>query len=74
MGDYVEELYSQAVDLVRQHRKPSTAFVQRKLQLGYNAAAALMERMEREGVVSHPNHAGARQLLEPGGAASLSAH
>jgi uncharacterized protein (UPF0335 family) len=59
-----EALYAQAVALVRRDGKPSTSYVQRCLQLGYNRAAAIMERMEAEGIVGPPNHAGARVILQ----------
>ena len=44
-------------------RKASTSYIQRRLQIGYNRAASLMERMEKEGVVGQPNHAGKREIL-----------
>ena len=44
-------------------RKASTSYIQRRLQIGYNRAATLMERMEEEGVVGQPNHAGKREIL-----------
>lgn len=58
-----DRLYEQAVAVVRAANKASTSYVQRSLQLGYNAAATLMERMEREGVVGPANHAGKREVL-----------
>jgi S-DNA-T family DNA segregation ATPase FtsK/SpoIIIE len=57
------ELYDQAVAVVTRDRKASTSYIQRKLQIGYNRAASLMERMEREGVVTAANHAGKRDIL-----------
>jgi S-DNA-T family DNA segregation ATPase FtsK/SpoIIIE len=57
------ELYDQAVALVCRERKASTSFVQRHLQIGYNRAARLIERMEAEGVVSTANHVGKREVL-----------
>jgi uncharacterized protein (UPF0335 family) len=57
------ELYAKAVEIVRRDLKASTSYVQRRLQLGYNRAAALIERMEREGVVSGPDHNGKREVL-----------
>jgi S-DNA-T family DNA segregation ATPase FtsK/SpoIIIE len=57
------ELYDQAVAVVTRDRKASTSYIQRRLQIGYNRAASLMERMEREGVVSAANHAGKRDIL-----------
>jgi S-DNA-T family DNA segregation ATPase FtsK/SpoIIIE len=59
------ELYNQAVALVCRERKASTSFVQRHLQIGYNRAAKLIERMEAEGVVSGANHVGKREVLAP---------
>ena len=59
------ELYDQAVALVTRERKASTSFVQRHLQIGYNRAAKLIERMEAEGVVSAANHVGKREVLAP---------
>jgi S-DNA-T family DNA segregation ATPase FtsK/SpoIIIE len=58
-----DKLYRQAVEVVMRHRKASTSFVQRQLQLGYNRAARLVERMENEGLVSAPNHVGKRDIL-----------
>ncbi|HEY5105416.1 MAG TPA: DNA translocase FtsK 4TM domain-containing protein [Caulobacteraceae bacterium] len=57
------ELYDQAVAVVTGDRKASTSYIQRRLQIGYNRAASLIERMEREGVVSAANHAGKRDIL-----------
>lgn len=59
-----QALYDQAVALVRRDGKASTSYVQRRLQLGFNHAASLIERMEREGVVGPPNHAGKRDVLQ----------
>jgi S-DNA-T family DNA segregation ATPase FtsK/SpoIIIE len=62
------DLYQQAVQVVTRDRKASTSYIQRRLQIGYNRAASLMERMEKEGVVGQPNHAGKREILvEAGG-------
>ena len=58
-----DELYDQAVALVCRERKASTSFVQRHLQIGYNRAARIMERMERESVVTQANHVGKREVL-----------
>src|SRR5216683_3292187 len=57
------DLYQQAVQVVLRDRKASTSYIQRRLQIGYNRAASLMERMEKEGVVGQPNHAGKREIL-----------
>jgi len=65
-GDSGDLLYRQAVALVRRERKASTSFVQRHLQIGYNRAARIIERMEAEGVVSAANHVGKREVLGAG--------
>ena len=57
------DLYSQAVAIVKRDRKASTSYIQRRLQIGYNRAATIMERMEQEGIVGQPNHAGKREIL-----------
>lgn len=62
-GKSGDELYDRAVAVVLKHKKASTSFVQRQLQLGYNRAANLIERMESEGLISAPNHAGKREIL-----------
>ncbi len=62
-GGAGNELYDQAVAVVTRDRKASTSYIQRRLQIGYNRAASLMERMEREGVVGPANHAGKRDIL-----------
>jgi S-DNA-T family DNA segregation ATPase FtsK/SpoIIIE len=49
--------------VVVRDRKASTSYVQRRLQIGYNRAATLIERMEEEGVISSANHAGKRDIL-----------
>ncbi len=59
------DLYAQAVAIVKRDRKASTSYIQRRLQIGYNRAASLMERLEQEGVVGQPNHAGKREILIP---------
>ena len=64
-GDASNDLYDQAVALVTREKKASTSFVQRHLQIGYNRAARIMERMEQEGVVSQANHVGKREVLAP---------
>jgi S-DNA-T family DNA segregation ATPase FtsK/SpoIIIE len=68
MGDDGGEgdLYQQAVQIVVRDRKASTSYIQRRLQIGYNRAASLMERMEKEGVVGQANHAGKREILVEG--------
>ncbi|HYD30102.1 MAG TPA: FtsK/SpoIIIE domain-containing protein, partial [Azospirillaceae bacterium] len=62
-GGSGDDLYDKAVALVCRERKASTSFIQRHLRIGYNSAARLIERMEAEGVVSKPNHAGKREVL-----------
>jgi S-DNA-T family DNA segregation ATPase FtsK/SpoIIIE len=59
-----QDLYRQAVQVVCQHKKASTSFVQRQLAIGYNRAARLIERMETEGIVSPANHVGKREILD----------
>ena len=60
-----DEVYDRAVAVVTRDRKASTSYIQRRLQIGYNRAASLMERMEQEGVVGPANHAGKRDILAP---------
>jgi S-DNA-T family DNA segregation ATPase FtsK/SpoIIIE len=62
-GSSGDALYDQALILVRRERKASTSFIQRHLQIGYNRAARIMERMEAEGVVGQANHVGKREIL-----------
>jgi len=57
------DLYDRAVAVVTRDGKASTSYIQRRLQIGYNRAASLMERMEQEGVVGAANHAGKREIL-----------
>jgi DNA segregation ATPase FtsK/SpoIIIE, S-DNA-T family len=63
LGLGAADLYDQAVSIVLRHKKASTSYIQRRLQIGYNRAASLMERMEKEGVVGPANHAGKRDIL-----------
>jgi DNA segregation ATPase FtsK/SpoIIIE, S-DNA-T family len=65
-GAEAADLYQQAVQIVLRDRKASTSYIQRRLQIGYNRAASLIERMEKEGVVGQPNHAGKREVLVGG--------
>ena len=58
-----DELYSQAVDIIKSEGKASTSFLQRKLQIGYNRAARIIDMMEADGVVSKANHVGKRDVL-----------
>ena len=55
--------YAQAVQIVAREGKASTSFLQRKMRIGYNSAARLIERMESDGHISHPDHVGRRQVL-----------
>src|SRR3954452_7189675 len=57
------DLYQQAVQVVTRDKKASTSYIQRRLQIGYNRAASLTERMEQEGIVGQANHAGKREIL-----------
>jgi S-DNA-T family DNA segregation ATPase FtsK/SpoIIIE len=61
--DGEERLYDRAVAIVARDRKCSTSYIQRKLQIGYNRAARLVEEMEAQGVVSMANHVGKREVL-----------
>ena len=58
-----DELYESAVDLIKSEGKASTSFLQRKLQIGYNRAARIIDMMEAEGLVSKANHVGKRDVL-----------
>jgi S-DNA-T family DNA segregation ATPase FtsK/SpoIIIE len=57
------DLFDRAVEIVRRDRKASTSYLQRRLSIGYNRAATLMERLEKEGVISAANGAGKREVL-----------
>jgi DNA segregation ATPase FtsK/SpoIIIE, S-DNA-T family len=58
-----DELFKEAVQIVQREGKASTSFIQRCLKIGYNRAANIMEQMERDGLVSKPNHVGKREIL-----------
>lgn len=58
-----EDLYAQAVEIVRNDKKTSISYVQRRLRIGYNRAALLIERMEDEGIISAPDHTGKRTIV-----------
>jgi len=62
-GEGANDLYDRAVAVVTRDGKASTSYIQRRLQIGYNRAASLIERMEQEGVVGPANHAGKREIL-----------
>ena len=59
-----DELYNNALEIVKSEGKASTSFLQRKLQIGYNRAARIMDMMEAEGIVSKANHVGKRDVLK----------
>ncbi len=63
--DKDKSLYDQAVDIVQRDRRASTSYIQRRLKIGYNKAATLIEEMEEQGVISAPNHKGQREILTP---------
>ncbi|WP_137388691.1 DNA translocase FtsK [Rhodoligotrophos defluvii] len=62
-GEDSGDLYEQAVAVVLRDRKASTSYIQRRLKIGYNRAASIMEQMENEGIVGPANHAGKREIL-----------
>ena len=59
-----DELYQQALEIIRSEGKASTSFLQRKLQIGYNRAARIIDMMEENGIVSKANHVGKREILK----------
>ena len=69
VGASGDELYDRAVQVVLRDRKVSTSYIQRRLQIGYNKAATLIERMEEEGLISAPNSKGRREILVGGDSA-----
>ena len=62
-NDQLDELYETALNIVKSEGKASTSFLQRKLQIGYNRAARIIDVMEEKGVVSKANHVGKREVL-----------
>ena len=62
-GNSSDDIYDQAVAIVCQDDKVSTSYIQRKLRIGYNRAADIIDRMEKEGVITAPNHVGKREVL-----------
>ncbi|MEM9257667.1 MAG: DNA translocase FtsK 4TM domain-containing protein [Pseudomonadota bacterium] len=58
-----DDLFAQALAIVLKDKRASTSYLQRRLKIGYNRAATLIERLEEEGVISGPNHAGKREIL-----------
>ncbi len=59
-----DELYNEALEIIKSERKASTSFLQRKLQIGYNRAARIIDQMELNGEVSKANHVGKREVLK----------
>ena len=59
-----DELYQTAIEIIKNEGKASTSFLQRKLQIGYNRAARIIDMMEAEGIVSKANHVGKRDVLK----------
>ncbi|WP_299817914.1 DNA translocase FtsK [uncultured Roseibium sp.] len=66
-GEEGNDLYDKAVAIVLKDKKASTSYIQRRLSIGYNRAASLIERMEQEGLISSANHAGKREILVQNG-------
>ena len=62
-NDELDELYNEAVNIIKSEGKASTSFLQRKLQIGYNRAARIVDMMEEKGIVSKANHVGKREVL-----------
>jgi len=62
-GSAVDELWDEAIAVVAKHKKASTSFIQRCLNIGYNRAARIIEEMERQGIVGPANHVGKREVL-----------
>jgi S-DNA-T family DNA segregation ATPase FtsK/SpoIIIE len=62
-GNKNDDLYEQAVQIVRNDKKASTSYIQRRLGIGYNKAATLIERMEEEGVITPADHVGRREVI-----------
>ena len=63
-GGADDDLYRQALAIVKQEKKASTSYIQRCLRIGYNRAATIIERMEKEGIVTKANHVGKREVIE----------
>uniref|UniRef100_A0A3B0JD67 DNA translocase FtsK n=1 Tax=Wolbachia endosymbiont of Aleurodicus dispersus TaxID=1288877 RepID=A0A3B0JD67_9RICK len=61
--DEENDLYNQAVAIIQRDQKVSTSYIQRQLRIGYNRAANIVERMEKEGIVSAPSYSGKREIL-----------
>jgi DNA segregation ATPase FtsK/SpoIIIE, S-DNA-T family len=67
VDDFHDALYDQAVAIVAETRQASVSFIQRRLQIGYNRAARMVEQMEREGIVGPANGIKPREVLAPAG-------
>ena len=63
-NENLDELYKTALEIVKSEKKASTSFLQRKLQIGYNRAARIVDQMEANGEVSQANHVGKREVLK----------
>ena len=63
INEETDELYSKALEIIKSEGKASTSFLQRKLQIGYNRAARIIDIMEEKGIVSKANHVGKREVL-----------
>jgi len=64
-ADSGDALYDKALAIVSRERKATVSYIQRRLEIGYNRSARLIERMEKEGIISKPNHKGLREVLLP---------
>tara|TARA_S200000501_G_scaffold116480_1_gene109458 strand:+ start:2351 stop:4591 length:2241 start_codon:yes stop_codon:yes gene_type:complete len=62
-NDSNDELFNQAVEIIMKDKRVSTSYIQRKLQIGYNRAARIIEEMEDQGIISEPNNQGKREIL-----------
>ena len=62
-GEEKDDLYEAALEIIKTEKKASTSFLQRKLQIGYNRAARIIEQMENNGIVGKANHVGKREVL-----------
>lgn len=62
---FTNEEYQRALEIVRSNNRASTSFLQREMQTGYNVAAEIIGKMEKQGIISAPNHMGKREVLKP---------
>jgi S-DNA-T family DNA segregation ATPase FtsK/SpoIIIE len=62
-NDANDELFNQAIEVIMKDKRVSTSYIQRKLQIGYNRAARIIEEMEDQGIISEPNSQGKREIL-----------